>query len=130
MNDMALRELISSKSDRFYHWRPQIESALKRVSHSTFEDIVDGLLKVELLWFEVPDAFVVVQVVEHPQERELHILLGGGSQAGLEELEEQVSRFGREIGAAKLTMLCRRGFWRRIKSQGWKSPLQWIEKEL
>ena len=58
------------------------------------------------------------------------MVVGGGSQAGLEGLELVVSVWGRIIGAKKIVAHAREGFWRRVKKQGWKKSRIVIEKEL
>jgi hypothetical protein len=126
-----LQQIIYARLDRFKHYRPQMEKALRLAGNqSSFDDIVEAMLKAELLWFEGNNAFAVVQIVDHPRRRDVHILLAGGCQGGINALESIVSEFGRTINATRMTLLCRKGFWRRLKNNGWKMPQFYLEKEI
>lgn len=106
-------------------WRKQVDRAL-RGQHIGFEDVADAIDDGRMFMMCRKEAFVVLQ----PQGERLLIVVGGGTQAGLESLELAASLFGKSVGAKKLVAHAREGFWRRIRRQGWKKARIIIEKEI
>jgi len=126
-----IRQIIEARVDRFKFWRPQIEKAIRASNYYTsFDCIVDGLLKTELLWFENESAFVILQVIDYDLRRDIHILIGGGNPKGLVDLESVILKFGNEIGAKLVTMICRKGLWPRLQHKGWKMTQHYVHKEI
>jgi hypothetical protein len=115
---------------RLEHWRPQIDRALRAGRTMAYEDVVNHVRSCHYLLFDNDSAFVVVEPQCHPKMIVLHVLVGGGTQTGLEALEDTVKIFGRLIGASKMTILGRPGFARRVVKQGWKQPMTYLEKEI
>lgn len=125
-----LHHATLARQDRLQHWKPQIDRALKAAGTTTFQDLVDGVKGGSLFLFDNGEAFVLAQPQFWPGTAIVHVLVGGGSQAGLEKLENVVTIFGKNLGAKKLTFLGRPGFVRRVKKQGWKTPMAYMEKLL
>lgn len=108
-------------------WRIQVDRAL-RGQPVGFEAIADAIDEGRMFMFDNGQAFVVIEPQGDPIQ--LVIVVGGGSQKGLEGLELVVSIWGAIIGATKIVAHAREGFWRRVKKQGWKKSRIIIEKEL
>jgi len=98
--------------------------------YTTVDDVYNRCMALSLLFFDNPDAFAVIDVIHNVNETHLHIMLAGGSFAGLFKLEKTVANFGREINASKFTFIGRRGLARVLRSQGWKMPSVYMEKEI
>ena len=110
-------------------WRPQVDRAL-RGEPIGFEDIADGIDEGRYWMFDNNAAFVVLEPQGRGQDMRVMILVGGGTQQGIEALEFVVSLWARQIGARKISALAREGFWRRIRNMGWKKARILIEKEI
>lgn len=110
-------------------WRPQVDRAL-RGQPIGFEDIADGIDEGRMWMFDNNAAFVVVEPQGQDESMRVMVLVGGGTQEGIEALEFVVSLWGRTIGAKKITALAREGFWKRVRNRGWKKARILIEKEL
>ena len=108
-------------------WRGQVERAL-RGQPMGFEQVADAIDEGRMFMFATDEAFVVIEPQGEPIQ--LLVVVGGGSQKGLEGLELVVSIWGGIIGAKKIVAHARRGFWRRLKQQGWKKSRIVIEKEI
>lgn len=112
-------------------WKPQVERALSAGGGvMTFEELADAVDEGRFFMFSSAEGFVVVDPQEWASGLHLHVLVGGGSQKALEDLEPAVAIWGRMIGAKKMVTLCRKGFARRVKKQGWREPLVYLEKEI
>jgi hypothetical protein len=108
-------------------WRGQVDRAL-RGQPVGFEQVADAIDEGRMFMFDSGEAFVVIEPQGDPIQ--LVVVVGGGSQKGLEGLELVVSIWGSIIGATKLVAHAREGFWRRLKTQGWKKSRIIIEKEI
>jgi hypothetical protein len=112
-------------------WKPQAERALAAGGGvMSFEQLADAVDEGRMFMFGNEDGFAVIEPQTWASGLHLHIIVGGGSQAGLESLENVVRIWGRMIGAKKMTCLCRKGFARRVLKQGWKQPQIYLEKEI
>jgi hypothetical protein len=108
-------------------WRGQVDRAL-RGQPVGFEQVADAIDEGRMFMFDSGEAFVVIEPQGDPIQ--LVVVVGGGSQKGLEGLELVVSVWGSIIGAKKIVAHAREGFWRRLKKQGWKKSRIVIEKEI
>lgn len=108
-------------------WRAQVERAL-RGQPMGFEQVADAVDEGRMFMFATDQAFVVIEPQGEPIQ--LLVVVGGGSQKGLEGLELVVSVWGTFIGAKKIVAHAREGFWRRVRKQGWKKSRIIIEKEI
>lgn len=118
-------------TDRFMRWKEYMARILS--SHDNYYTVAEVYKKCaecQLLFFDNEEAFVVANVIEYPRERRLHILLAGGTIAGLDKLDPIITKFGIEIGATKATFIGRRGFLKVLKRRGWTTPYIYMEKEL
>jgi len=125
---VSLRAVISEK---FEPWRDCMAEVLS--SHGWYmnvDDLYRDCLECRRLLFENGEAFAVVNVVEHPRDTRLFILVAGGSMAGFDKLEPVIAAFGREIGASKAGFIGRKGFLRVLGKRGWTSPSVYMEKEI
>lgn len=113
------------------HWRPQVERALAAGGGvMSFEGLADAVDEGRMFMFGNEDGFAVLEPQTWESGLHLHIMVAGGSQAGIERVESVVRVWGQMIGAKKLTCLCRKGFLRRAMKQGWKQPQLYLEKEI
>lgn len=112
-------------------WRAQVERALVAGGGvMSFEDVADAIDEGRYFMFASDEGFVVVDPQPWASGLHLFVLIGGGSQRALEQLEPVVAIWGRMIGARKMVTLGRKGFARRVKKQGWREPLAYLEKEI
>ena len=116
-----------------HHWRAYIERALKRCNNLlTFDDILERVANHSLLWLGNGESFALVEPVRLSQTvMQLHVLVAGGTQKALYDLEaNHIIPFAKEIGAKKITMMVRMGFLRGRLNEGWKAPCVYLEKML
>lgn len=112
-------------------WRDQVERALAAGGGiMSFEDVADAIDEGRYFMFASEEGFAVVDPQPWASGLHLFVLLAGGTQKGVEQLEPTVAIWGRMIGAKKLVTLGRKGFARRLKKQGWREPLVYLEKEI
>ena len=112
-------------------WKPQVDRAAAAGGGVfTFDELATAIDDGRFFMFATDEAFVVVDPQEWASGLHLHVLAGGGTQAGLEQLEAAVRIWGQMIGAKKMVTLCRKGFARRVLKQGWRQPLVYLEKEI
>ena len=112
-------------------WRDQVERALAAGGGvMSFEDVADAIDEGRYFMFASGEGFAVVDPQPWASGLHLFVLLAGGTQKGVEQLEPTVAIWGRMIGAKKLVTLGRKGFARRLKKQGWREPLVYLEKEI
>lgn len=94
------------------------------------DDVYKACANCQKCFFDNGEAFAVVNVVEYPKARYLHIMLAGGTTEGIKKLHPVIYRFGQEIGATKATFIGRKGFGRALKGLGWKTPHVYYEMEI
>lgn len=111
-------------------WRTQVERAIRDDFSLSFEKLADAIDEGRMFMFDNGTAFVIVEPQGELENMQLMIVVGGGSQNGLEALEFAVRLWGLTIGAKKIVAVAREGFWRRVKKQGWKKARIVIEKEI
>ena len=77
------------------------------------------------------EAAILTQTIQHPQLKELHIWLVGGSnmKAWAEEARDMIEAFARADGCAIISGGLRRG-WIRIGGEGWHETGATFEKRL
>lgn len=116
---------------RFDRWKPQIEALLKKNhGYATAEDMFYWCSTGQKFFFDNDEAWAIMEVIENPNYMHMNIQIAGGTTEGLLKLYEVVAAFGKEIGAKKMTFIGRKGFTRKLKEHGWKSPKVYMEKEL
>lgn len=122
---------MSFISTRFEKWRPVMAKILEKNGwYQTVDDTYLQCSECRQLFFDVPGAFAVVNVIEHPKDTRLHVALAGGTLKGLDQLDTVIGDFGRAIGASKASFVGRRGLARVMAKRGWKSPFVYMEKEI
>lgn len=124
--NVPVKHILGTATD-LAKWRSQVERAL-RGQPIGFEQVADAIDEGRMFMFATDQAFVVVEPQGEPVQ--LLVVVGGGSQKGLEVLELVVSVWGTFIGAKKIVAHAREGFWRRVRKQGWKKSRIIIEKEI
>lgn len=114
-----------------HRWEPQIRSALRH-NHAlaTFDDLLDKLMKAEMVLFFNEEGFAICQMYEIGNKRWVAIIVAGGNQQSLYDLEPQAAAWGKQHGATKMTILGREGFKKRLYQHGWHSPSVYFEKEI
>jgi hypothetical protein len=112
-----------------FNWSKVITRALRDSGQLTYDDILRGLADRKYYYFGSSIAFAIVEPQKWPVTTLLHVVVAGGTQKGIEELEPEVVNFGRAIGAKKLTALGRVGFKKRV-DYGWKNSMNYYEKEI
>lgn len=109
-----------------------IERALKYGgnTHSGL-DVLDCVEKGEAqLWLE-PEATIVTQIFEHPNERTLHFWLAAGELESVLELSDKVMEWGKSKGCTRATLSGRKGWARALEHRGWSdTKLVTMERSL
>ena len=102
----------------------------KHQNYTTPDIVYKECCQYHKLFFDNDEAFVVINVVEYPHDRHLHLMLAGGSMRGLIDLDPIIYKFGQSIGATKATFIGRKGFAKVLKKNGWTAPHIYMEKEI
>lgn len=109
-----------------------VESALVYTEGShTFEDIAAGIDLGQFKLLVAPNSLMLLEVIEYPQRKDLHVFLAAGKLEELEKMTPAVEEFGRRLGCKFITLSGRRG-WERtyLRGRGWKQTSIVMSKEL
>jgi hypothetical protein len=116
---------------RFNRWRPMMEKILRQHrNYTSVEEVYNRCMALQLFFFDNANSFAVIDTVFEKNLTSLHIVLAGGDLDALLELELIVTKFGKELGAKRYTLIGRKGFARALKNHGWKAPFVYLEKEI
>ena len=101
-----------------------------RNTHSPL-DVLDCVEKGEAqLWLE-PNATIVTQIFEHPNEQVLHFWLAAGELESVLELSDKVLEWGKSEGCTRATLSGRKGWARALEHRGWSdTKLVTMERSL
>lgn len=125
---MNIANIITARFDR---WRAHMSKILGRHQfYMTVDDVYRQCSNCQKLFFDNEEAFVVINVIEHPKDIYLHVMLAGGTMKGLDELDAIIYKFGQQIGATKATFIGRKGFAKILAKRGWTAPHIYMEKEI
>jgi hypothetical protein len=111
-------------------WRTEIEKALDLAGGVlTFDNVAARVEGGRYVMMANDDSCVLLDVVDWPNAREVHVFLGCGTQQGLDALDAPVTAFARVVGAKRITSYARKGFTHRM-TPGWKHVSNIYAKEL
>lgn len=120
-----------AREDRIQYWKPYIQKALLRAGGKmAFEDILDKVATGCYLWMDTDRAFIVIDPTQDNNGLRAHVLLSGGSRAGMAEIQSILEPILKSMGVKRASALVRPGFWRKPVGMGWKPKAIYIEKEL
>lgn len=92
---------------------PLLEAAMHRGGDVlTLDDVRARILDGQYQLWQGPDSAIVTQLIAGAKERELNILLAGGSLDTLEDMLPALERFAQLNGCAVMTILGRLGWMR------------------
>ena len=100
---------------------PLINRALAKGSGThTYDDIAEDIIKgTSQLWTST-ESCMVTQVIDFPQKRMLHIMIGAGKlDELLEMVEERLIPFAKEHECDYMTLNGRKGWRKALKDTGW-----------
>lgn len=118
-------------TNRFFKWKHHIGKILDNHNgYMTVADVYKQCADCQKLFFDNDEAFIVVNVVEYPRDRHIHLMLAGGTMEGLLKLDPIIYKFGQQIGATKATFIGRKGFAKVLTKNGWTMPHIYMEKEI
>jgi hypothetical protein len=118
-------------TQRLVYWKPHIDRALKEGGNIYgFEDVMYFLLENKWYYFDNNLSFAIVQVFVYPNANVAHILIAGGDMKALPVLEEALDKFCKQNNITKKTIVGRKGFAKRLPKLGWKTPLNYYEKDV
>jgi hypothetical protein len=113
----------SDQVDDFDRLSPHIAAALVYAKGShTVQDVKDAIDRGDAQFWPGVESVIVTEVVDTPQQRELHYWLAGGNGLEIQNMYHAVSEWGRRIGCKVEKMVGRAG-WERTwltKEAGWK----------
>ena len=100
---------------------PLINRALAKGSGThTYEDIAEDVLKGDSQLWMGKDSCMVTQVLQLPQKRRLHIMLGSGDlNELLEMVEEELIPFAKANNCKDMSLVGRKGWKKVLSKSGW-----------
>lgn len=124
-----VKQFVGTRND-LDRWRPQIEKALALAGGVlTFDHVAARVDAARYVLLANPESCMLLDVVDWPNAREVHIFLGCGTQAGLNLLVGPAEQFARMIGAKRITSHARKGFTKRL-TPGWRHTANIYAKEV
>jgi hypothetical protein len=118
-----------SEWDRCKHW---IAAALPYSGDThTIDDIERGIATGRFGFYPLANAALVVEVIEYPQLRALHIFLAGGDLGELKFFTNRVAPdIARRLGCSRITIAGRKGFARALSDIGFEPRWYVLSKEV
>lgn len=111
------KELAQSMSDR----RADIASALHFTQGThTVDDIVVMVMTGRLLWWSLPNSFIITEIITYPQTKHFHVFLAGGDLTEIKECVPRLAAAAKLNGCSQVTLSGRRGWINALKDLGWK----------
>lgn len=105
--------------------RQYVEAALAYTGGThTYQDVEDMVVQGRLQVWPAPHAAVITEILEHPQQKTLHVFLAAGSMSEIAVMEPIVLEWAREQGCTQASMLGRKGWGRTFLTKvGWQPSL-------
>jgi hypothetical protein len=100
---------------------PLINRALAKGSGThTYEDIAEDVLKGDSQLWMGKNSCMVTQVVQFPQKRRLHIMIGAGKLQEIKDMiENELVPFAKANDCSDMTLIGRKGWKKELASTGW-----------
>lgn len=112
-----LRVLVNSISER----RDLICNALAYTEGThTFDDIVNMIMTNRVLWWPLPNSFLITEILHYPRKKYLHVFLAGGDLTEIKSMNDELKRAAKLAGCAGVSLAGRRGWVKALKDIGWQ----------
>lgn len=99
----------------------QIRAALRHAPGThTFDDVVAMAMRGRVILWVFGDSFAMLEVIEYPRKKSLHVFLGGGVLSDLVAMRPALTQKAIDLGCDMLTVSGRPGWPKVMKSHGWK----------
>lgn len=111
---------------------PWIEAALEYAGGShTIEDVERGILAGRFALVPLERSALVLERVDYPQYRALHVFLAGGELSEIKAyFDHQLPEIARANGCKKMTISGRRGWVRALKDIGFSEAYTTITRDV
>lgn len=95
-------------------------------------DIIRELLAGRLTLWAGQECFILTEINEYPQMRELNVFLAGGNLKEIASFDGKMTEYARYRGCRRITTTARKGFMKKDvwTGKGWKMPSVILQKEL
>src|SRR5262245_38578511 len=112
-------------------WRPWIEAALEYSGGThTIQDIKAAIEAGRMGLIPLERSAFVVEIVEYPRLKALHIFLAGGDLDELRSCNARMDATAKALGCSRITIAGRRGFVRTLKDLGYRERWSILAKEI
>ena len=109
--------------------KPLLVKAMKYQDTYTIDDIEDKIRNgIAFLW-PGKESAMVTECVAFSQKNIMHILCASGKYEEIEQIYKCIEQHAKEIGINKITLIGRKGWFRKIKHLGFK-PEYLVSKDL
>lgn len=107
------------------------DKALERAGTHTRQDIAEGIRDGRYLYLGDDRCAVVLEIVQYPQCRKLHVFLAAGDLDRILDVHlPQMIDIARDYGCVSITNISRKGFLKRLPAYGFKPRSIAFEMEL
>lgn len=101
--------------------RRHIEAALEYADGThTFDDVVDMVMTGRLFWHPLPNSFMVMEIIDYPRAKHLHVFLAGGDLDEIRATQPDLVDMAKANGCSAVSLGGRRGWVKALATQGWK----------
>jgi hypothetical protein len=111
--------------------RPWIEAALAYTGGTHgIEDIEREIRSGRMALIPRERSAFVVELIDYPRLRALHIFLAGGDLSELKAFDPHLDEIARSLGCSRVTIAGRTGFARALKDLGYQEKWTVLAKEI
>lgn len=95
-----------------------------------YDDLFALCLGGRLTLWDLPESFMITEMIDYPRARHFHIFLAGGDLKELVDMHDDVISMARALGCSRLSLAGRPGWERALKAHGWNPYLVTVAKEI
>lgn len=85
----------------------------------SLEDVLTALHTGQMQGHVIGDTWAITKVYDWPQKRSVEITFVVGEMHDAIQMEHEIEKFARSVGASAITAIGREGWWK-IRTDGWK----------
>lgn len=96
----------------------------------TEDDVLFMLFQGKLRLLRHGESGLVVEIMESPRMKILHVFLAGGKMDEILEMEKKLPALAKSLGCVRVTLAGRCGWERALKEHGWGEKIIYLQKDL
>lgn len=123
-NTMSMLQSLKDRSDLVLNALAYAEGT------HTFDDVIGMVMSGRLTWWPLKNSFLLLEIVEYPQKKYLHVFLAGGDLSEIKTTNDSLKAAAKDLGCAGVTLAGRRGWIKALKDIGWRESCTTVMTDL